>query len=122
MREPSGDDGGDDEDGASGLPPLPAGTRNYITPAGYRRLRHATLDAEEKRAQNESGERFDDSQNAGPGKYASSATEGLKTMCGTRPSAHWARNSDRSSCWAFGSSYHERPSAMNAESQLHWCG
>jgi transcription elongation factor GreB len=33
------EDGDDDEDGVAGLPPLPAGTRNYITPAGYRRLR-----------------------------------------------------------------------------------
>ncbi|MBK1614583.1 transcription elongation factor GreB [Rubrivivax gelatinosus] len=31
------DDDGDDE--APGLPPLPAGTRNYVTPQGYRRLR-----------------------------------------------------------------------------------
>ncbi len=28
-----------DEDDAPGLPALPAGARNYITPAGYRRLR-----------------------------------------------------------------------------------
>ena len=28
----------DDEDGPA-LPPLPAGTRNYMTPAGYARLR-----------------------------------------------------------------------------------
>ena len=68
------------------------------------------------------GDRFDDSQNAGPGKYASSATDGLNTMWGTRPSDHWARNSERSSCWAFASSYHDRPIAMNAESQLHWWG
>ena len=67
-------------------------------------------------------ERRDDCQNAGPGKYASSPTDGLNTMCGTRPSAHWARNSDRSSCCARGSSYQERPIAMNAESQFHWCG
>ena len=67
-------------------------------------------------------DRRDDCQNAGPGKYASSPTEGLNTMCGTRPSAHWARNSDRSSCCARGSSFHERPIAMNAESQFHWCG
>ncbi|MDE2368837.1 MAG: transcription elongation factor GreB [Burkholderiales bacterium] len=29
----------DDDDEAPGLPPLPAGARNYITPAGYARLR-----------------------------------------------------------------------------------
>jgi transcription elongation factor GreB len=29
----------DDDDGPPGLPPLPAGTRNYLTPAGYARLR-----------------------------------------------------------------------------------
>jgi transcription elongation factor GreB len=28
----------DEEDGDAALPPLPAGTRNYMTPAGYRRL------------------------------------------------------------------------------------
>jgi transcription elongation factor GreB len=31
------DDGGDDDTG--GLPPLPPGARNYITPQGYQRLR-----------------------------------------------------------------------------------
>jgi transcription elongation factor GreB len=39
----------DDDDGAPGLPPLPAGTRNYMTPLGYRRLREelmALLDVE----------------------------------------------------------------------------
>jgi transcription elongation factor GreB len=35
------DDAGDDEDAS--LPPLPAGTRNYITPAGYTRLRGELL-------------------------------------------------------------------------------
>ncbi len=35
---------GDDEDEGSGLPPLPAGTRNYITPQGYTRLRGELLD------------------------------------------------------------------------------
>lgn len=30
---------GDDDDEVPGLPPLPAGTRNYITPQGYARLR-----------------------------------------------------------------------------------
>jgi transcription elongation factor GreB len=29
----------DDDDGASTLPPLPPGARNYMTPAGYARLR-----------------------------------------------------------------------------------
>ena len=32
----------------------------------------------------------DERQKSGPGKYASSGTAGLKTMCGTRPSAHCA--------------------------------
>jgi transcription elongation factor GreB len=39
----------DDDDGSPGLPPLPAGTRNYMTPAGYQRLRGelmALLDVE----------------------------------------------------------------------------
>ncbi len=35
-------DGDEDEDGG-GLPPLPAGTRNYITPQGYARLRGELL-------------------------------------------------------------------------------
>ena len=44
-------DAADDEedDADAGLPPLPAGVRNYITPAGYRRLRDELmqlLDAE----------------------------------------------------------------------------
>jgi transcription elongation factor GreB len=29
----------DEDDGDAGAPPLPAGTRNYMTPAGYQRLR-----------------------------------------------------------------------------------
>jgi transcription elongation factor GreB len=37
VKEPSGDDGDDEE--PAGLPPLPPGARNYITPAGYQRLR-----------------------------------------------------------------------------------
>ncbi|MBL8359115.1 MAG: transcription elongation factor GreB [Rubrivivax sp.] len=38
------DDAPDDDEGdAPGLPPLPAGTRNYITPQGYRRLRHELM-------------------------------------------------------------------------------
>ncbi len=32
-------DAEEDDDEAPGLPPLPAGARNYLTPAGYRRLR-----------------------------------------------------------------------------------
>jgi transcription elongation factor GreB len=35
-------DGDDDDDGPA-LPPLPAGGKNYITPAGYRRLREELL-------------------------------------------------------------------------------
>jgi transcription elongation factor GreB len=45
-REPEGDE---DDDEAPGLPALPAGARNYITPSGYRRLRTelmSLLDAE----------------------------------------------------------------------------
>ncbi len=34
---------GDDEDEDAGLPPLPAGGRNYITPQGYARLRAELL-------------------------------------------------------------------------------
>jgi transcription elongation factor GreB len=36
----------DDDDGAGGaaLPPLPAGSKNYMTPAGYARLRAELLD------------------------------------------------------------------------------
>ena len=37
VKEPDGDD--DDDDGPPGLPPLPAGARNYLTPQGYQRLR-----------------------------------------------------------------------------------
>jgi transcription elongation factor GreB len=36
-------EGGDDDDDAPGLPPLPAGTRNYVTPEGYRRLREELM-------------------------------------------------------------------------------
>jgi transcription elongation factor GreB len=36
-KEPDGDS--DDDDGGPGLPPLPPGGKNYITPAGYQRLR-----------------------------------------------------------------------------------
>ena len=36
-REPEG--GGDDDDDDVALPALPQGTRNYMTPAGYKRLR-----------------------------------------------------------------------------------
>ena len=47
VKEPEGLDDADDE--TPGLPPLPAGTRNYLTPAGYKRLREelmALLDVE----------------------------------------------------------------------------
>jgi transcription elongation factor GreB len=48
VKDEAGDD--DDDDGAApGMPPLPAGARNYITPAGYTRLRSelmTLLDAE----------------------------------------------------------------------------
>jgi transcription elongation factor GreB len=40
VKEPSGDE---DDDDTGGLPPLPAGSRNYITPAGYRRLREELM-------------------------------------------------------------------------------
>ena len=33
----------DDDEDTPGLPPLPAGTRNYVTPAGYRRLREELM-------------------------------------------------------------------------------
>jgi transcription elongation factor GreB len=33
------DDAPEDDDGEASLPPLPAGAKNYITPAGYARLR-----------------------------------------------------------------------------------
>ena len=41
-REPSGDE---DEDGDElAVPAIPAGTRNYLTPAGYKRLREELMD------------------------------------------------------------------------------
>ncbi len=36
-------EGDDDDDAGAGLPALPAGTRNYITPQGYRRLREELM-------------------------------------------------------------------------------
>lgn len=36
-KEPDGVD--DEDDVSAGLPPLPPGARNYVTPAGYQRLR-----------------------------------------------------------------------------------
>jgi transcription elongation factor GreB len=39
-KEPEGDD---DDDGVPGLPPLPAGTKNYLTPQGYKRLREELM-------------------------------------------------------------------------------
>ncbi|MBK1688735.1 transcription elongation factor GreB [Rubrivivax gelatinosus] len=40
-KETDAADDGDDE--VPGLPPLPAGTRNYMTPQGYRRLREELM-------------------------------------------------------------------------------
>jgi transcription elongation factor GreB len=33
----------DEDDATPGLPPLPAGTRNYVTPQGYKRLREELM-------------------------------------------------------------------------------
>jgi transcription elongation factor GreB len=41
-KESDSDD--DDDDGGAALPPLPAGSKNYMTPAGYARLRSELLD------------------------------------------------------------------------------
>jgi hypothetical protein len=43
-------------------------------------------------------------------------------MWGSMPLTHWALNSVSSSVWARCWSYQDRPIAMKAESQLHWCG
>jgi transcription elongation factor GreB len=40
-KESDGDP--DDDDGLPALPPLPAGAKNYITPAGFARLRHELM-------------------------------------------------------------------------------
>jgi hypothetical protein len=61
-------------------------------------------------------------QKSGLGKYASRGTEGLKTMCGIRPSPHCASSSVSSSVCARSGDRWRRPIAMNAESQDHWCG
>ena len=37
------DDEDADDDGVPGLPPLPAGARNYLTPQGYQRLRQELM-------------------------------------------------------------------------------
>jgi transcription elongation factor GreB len=42
-KESDGDNDGDDDASSSSLPPLPAGAKNYITPAGYARLRAELL-------------------------------------------------------------------------------
>ncbi|MDB5776208.1 MAG: transcription elongation factor GreB [Herbaspirillum sp.] len=42
VKEGNGDDD-DGDDAGIGLPPLPAGAKNYITPAGYRRLKDELL-------------------------------------------------------------------------------
>ena len=36
-------EGDEDDDAAPGLPPLPAGARNYLTPHGYQRLRRELM-------------------------------------------------------------------------------
>ena len=36
-------DDADDDDDDAGLPPVPTGSKNYITPAGYRRLREELM-------------------------------------------------------------------------------
>ncbi|MDP3613841.1 MAG: transcription elongation factor GreB [Rubrivivax sp.] len=41
VKEAEGD--GDEDDGPPGLPPLPVGARNYLTPQGYRRLREELM-------------------------------------------------------------------------------
>ena len=41
-KESDADNDGDD-DGSPALPPLPAGAKNYLTPAGYARLRSALV-------------------------------------------------------------------------------
>jgi transcription elongation factor GreB len=41
VKESSGDD--DDEELGAGLPPIPAGAKNYITPQGYQRIREELL-------------------------------------------------------------------------------
>ncbi len=43
VKESSGDGSDDEDEGVPGLPPLPAGTRNYLTPQGYRRLREELM-------------------------------------------------------------------------------
>lgn len=43
VREDADAPEADDDDGAPGLPPLPAGTRNYLTPQGWRRLREELM-------------------------------------------------------------------------------
>ena len=42
-KEPEGDGQDDDNGDEAALPALPAGARNYITPAGYRRLREELM-------------------------------------------------------------------------------
>ncbi|WP_085316280.1 transcription elongation factor GreB [Derxia lacustris] len=38
------EDGQDDDDDLPQMPPIPAGSKNYITPAGHARLKHELLD------------------------------------------------------------------------------
>ena len=46
----------------------------------------------------------------------------MKMTWGTLPVAHWPAKSVSSSRTARWLSRCARPSAINAESQLHWCG
>src|SRR5512146_31070 len=61
------------------------------------------------------------SHHCGPGKYGS-AGSARNTICGTRPDGHCAANSCSSSKMARPASRCAHPIAMNALSQLHWCG
>src|SRR5215469_3474667 len=61
------------------------------------------------------------SHHSGPGKYGVSGPA-RNTMCGTMPVDHCAANSCSSSVMARRTSRCAQPMAMNALSQLHWCG
>jgi transcription elongation factor GreB len=50
-------DGDDDDDETAAAAPLPAGSRNYVTPQGYARLRGELLDADGRGAPEGRGDR-----------------------------------------------------------------